>query len=115
MANDVREDIIDILEAVSEAQLKTLRRLRRSTAKEPSAGGAKLTKSMSQVDMVYDILQGAGRPLHISQIISLVAKRHGVRLDRESIVSALAKRIARKDRFERTAPNTFSVLPAAEK
>jgi hypothetical protein len=44
-----------------------------------------------------------------------VAKRHGVMLDRESIVSALAKRVARKDRFARTGPNTFSVLPNPER
>jgi len=69
---------------------------------------------MSQVEMVYDILQSAGRHLHISEILTRVAKRHGVTLDRESIVSALAKRIARKDRFLRTAPNTFSVLPDKE-
>ena len=115
MANDVREDIIDILEAVSKAQLNTLRRLRRSTTKEPPGGGVKPAKSMSQVDMAYDILRSAGRPLQISEIITLVAKRHAVRLDRESIVSALAKRIARKDRFVHTGPNTFSVLPTTEK
>jgi len=47
--------------------------------------------------------------------MTLVAKRHGVTLDRESIVSALTKRVARKDRFARTAPNTFSVLPEKER
>lgn len=115
MANDIREDLIDILEAVSKAQLNTLRRLRRSTAKAPSLEGAKRTKSMSHVDMVYNILQSAGRPLHISEIMNLVAKRHAVKLDRESIVSALAKRVARKDRFVRTGPNTFAVLSANER
>ena len=65
--------------------------------------------------MVYDILRSAGRPLHISEIMTLVAKRHGVTLDRESIVSALTKRVARKDRFARTGPNTFSVLPEKER
>lgn len=112
MANDIREDLIDILEAVSKAQLSTLRRLRRTTTKELAPSGAKRVKSMSQVEMTYDILRSAGRPLHIAEIITLVAKRYAVQLDRESIVSALAKRVARKDRFLRTGPNTFSVLPA---
>jgi hypothetical protein len=53
--------------------------------------------------------------LHISEILNLAAKRHGIQLDRESIVSALAKRVARKDRFVRTAPNTFSLLPDIER
>jgi len=50
-----------------------------------------------------------------TEIMTLVAKHHGVSLDRESIVSALAKRIARKDRFARTGPSTFSIRPDAER
>ena len=114
MPNNVRDDIIEVLEAVSMAQLKTLRRLRKSARREVAPAGAKPAKSMSQIDMVMDILRSAGRPLHISAIMTLVAKRHGVALDRESIVSALAKRIARKDRFVRTGPNTFSIQPDSE-
>jgi hypothetical protein len=115
MPNNVRDDLIDVLEAVSNAQLRTLRRLRRSARPEASPAGAKPAKSMSQIDMAYNILRSAGRPLHVSEIIALIAKRHNVSLDRESIVSALAKRVARKDRFIRTGPNTFSVLPDIEK
>jgi len=115
MPNNLRDDLIEVLEAVSKAQLSTLRRLRRSPRSEALPAGAKPSKSMSQIDMAYDILRSAGRPLHISQITSLVAKRHGVTLDRESIVSALAKRVARKDRFARTGPNIFSVLPDTER
>ncbi len=115
MPNNPRDDLIDILEAVSRAQLNTLRRLRRSARQAGLPVGAKSPKSMSQVDMAYDILRGAGRPMHISDIMSLVAKRHGVTLDRESIVSAITKRVARKDRFMRTGPNMFSALPEIER
>ena len=115
MPDNFRDDLIDILEAVSKAQVDALRRLRRSARQKAAPGGAEKVKSMSQVEMVYDILRSAGRPLHISEIMTLVAKRHGVTLDRESIVSALTKRVARKDRFARTAPNTFSVLPEKER
>jgi HB1, ASXL, restriction endonuclease HTH domain len=115
MPDDVRDDLLEVLEAISKAQLSTLRRLRRNVKRAAHPGEAKTAKSMSHVDMVYDILQSAGRPLHISEILKRVAKHHGVALDRESIVSALAKRMARKDRFVRTGPNTFSLLPYAEK
>jgi len=115
MPDDLRDDLIEVLEAVSKAQLDTLRRLRRSAQEKIAPGGAQQIKSMSHVEMVYNILRSAGRPLHISEIMRLVAKRHGVTLDRESIVSALAKRVARKDRFIRTGPNTFSVLPENER
>ena len=115
MPNSVRNDLIEILEAVSKAQLKTLRRLRQPPRAEVRPGDAKPTPRMSQIDMVYDILHRAGRPLHVSEILARVGQRHGVALDRESIVSALAKRTARHDRFARTAPNTFSILPDSER
>ena len=115
MPNNTRDDLIDVIEAISMAQLKTLRRLRRSARPDDSIVETKSVKSMSHTDMVHSILTAAGRPLHISEIMTLVSKRYGVALDRESIVSALAKRIARKDRFVRTGPNTFSVLPDTER
>ena len=115
MPNNIRDDLIDVLEAVSKAQLSTLRRLRRSPRTDAVPAGARPPRSMSQIDMAYNILRSSGRPLHVSDIIALVAKRHGITLDRESIVSALAKRVARKDRFMRTGPNVFSVLPDTER
>jgi hypothetical protein len=115
MPNDLRTDLIDILESVTRAQLKTLRRLRRSSLPESSTIEAKTLRSMSQIDMAYDILRSAGRPMHISEIMNLVSKRYGTTLDRESIVSAITKRVARKDRFMRTGPNQFSILPDIER
>lgn len=115
MQKDLRNDLIDVLEAVSTAQLKTLRRLRRSPRPEAAPVDTKGRRSMSHIDMAYGILLGANRPLHISEIIALVSKRHGVTLDRESIVSAITKRVARKDRFVRTGPNQFAALPDGER
>jgi len=115
MPNNVRDELLDILEAVSKAQLSTLRRLRRTPLQKPAPSGTAPTQRMSHIQMTYDILRSASRPLHVSEILTLAAKRYGVTLDRESIVSALAKRVARKDRFVRTGPNTFSVLPEGER
>jgi hypothetical protein len=64
--------------------------------------------------MVEDILRHEGRPLHITDILAGVHKRFGVELDRESVVSAISKRVARQDRFMRTAPNTFALIPERE-
>jgi hypothetical protein len=115
MPNNLRYELIDILEAISKAQLSTLRRLRRTPPQQSTPDSAVPVKSMANVEMVYDILRAADRPLHISEILARVAKRHGATLDRESIVSALSKRVARRDRFLRTAPNTFSLLPEKER
>jgi hypothetical protein len=115
MPNNSHDDLIEIFEAISKAQLYALRRLRSRPRQLLPGQAVKPVKSMSQVYMVYDILRSAGRPLHISQILTQVANRHQVALDRESIVSALSKRVARRDRFARTGPNTFSILPETER
>ena len=64
---------------------------------------------MSNIDMSIDILQKAQRPLHISEIIAQVKTKYGVALDRESLVSALVKKVHRRQGLSRTAPNTFEI------
>ena len=70
-------------------------------------------ESRSQIDMAYDILKEAAQPLHISEILSQIKTRFGRQVDRESLVSALTKRVARADRFMRTGKNTFALRKAA--
>ena len=115
MPDNSRNDLIDVLEAVSKAQLKALRRLRRSPKPLLTLDAKGAVKRMSYIKIVQDILLRAGRPLHINEILAQAAKDHALELDRESIVSALAKRVARRDRFIRTAPNTFGLLPEIER
>ena len=103
---EIREVILEAMETGLEAQLRAVRRLRRPTA---AGDHPRPKKSMSQTDMAYDILKKARRPLHVGEIIERAAKLHGARLDRESLVSALVKRVARGDRFARTEPNTFAL------
>jgi hypothetical protein len=64
--------------------------------------------------MAYDILQRAESPLHISAILDRIARVHGQRLDRESLVSALVKKVQRQDRFTRTDRNVFAVLKGGQ-
>ncbi|RQW06392.1 hypothetical protein EH223_02385 [candidate division KSB1 bacterium] len=65
---------------------------------------------MSQMSIVYDILKLAGRPMHISDILAAAKQRFDVELDRESVVSALVKRVKRHDRFIKTGPNIFGLI-----
>lgn len=101
---DIEAAVLSAFEVSLDAQLRAVRRLRSGPRPEKSA-----KKRMSQVDMVYDILQRAAQPLHISQIIERVAQVHGQRLDRESIVSALVKKVRRSDRFLRPGKNVFAL------
>jgi len=106
--DEVKDAILDVLEACLDAQLRAVRRLRRG---EPSDGAARRAKGRSQVDMAYDILKQARSPLHISELLTRIQSRFGVAVDRESLVSSLTKKVARGDRFARTEKNTFGLRP----
>lgn len=105
--NDLRDSILDIFEASLEAQLRAVRRLR-----QPDKGGPQQSQQsgMSQVDMAYDILRKARGPLHINEILSRIETSFRTSVDRESLVSSLSKKVARRDRFVRAEKNTFGLL-----
>ena len=101
----VRETVIDVFITSAEAQLRALRRLKKETRAEVSP-----KKRRSILNLIEDILQRSETPLHVKVIIEQVRLLHAVTLDRESIVSALTKKVHRKNRFCRTAPNTFGLI-----
>ncbi len=49
-------------------------------------------------------------PLHVNEIIGRIAHRFGIKIDRESLVSTLTKKVVRRDRFFRAGKNTFGLL-----
>jgi DNA-directed RNA polymerase delta subunit len=102
--DDIRDVILDAMIVSTETQLKALKKLRCATEEEEPRD-----KSRSQIDIVFDILYAAGEPLHISQIIADVQRKFGVKLERESPVSALSKKVMKEDRFVRTGKNTFAL------
>jgi hypothetical protein len=108
----VRDAVLEVIESSLVAQLKAIRRLRTSPADQPveGRGGRVAKEGMSQVDMAYDILSSSGRPLHINEILAGIKGRFKTEVDRESLVSALSKRVARGDRFRRTGKNVFALL-----
>ena len=68
-------------------------------------------KRTSQINIIENVLQIAGRPLHISEIIEIANRDFQVQLERDSIVSIIVKKIKAGQRFVRTAPNTFALKP----
>lgn len=101
-----RDSLLEAIETSLDAQLRAVRRLRSG---KPEAPGVRRRKGRSQVDLAEDILRRAGKELHVNEIIERVARIHQVQIDRESLVSALSKKVDRGDRFERTAPNVFAL------
>ena len=96
-------------EELLEAQLKVVRSHLRS--EKPGEHERKVPEGqrMSQIRMVTDILTSSSAPLHVTEIIRQAKKRFGVTLDRESMVSALSKKVKKGATFVRTGPNTFGL------
>lgn len=101
----ISQAVLNAFEVALDAQLRAIRRLKSGkSAQQPTRD-----KGASQLDLVFDALQRAGKPLHISDILDRVEKVHGRRLDRESIVSSLVKKVAKGQRFIRTDKNVFAL------
>lgn len=102
--DEIEGAVLRAIEVSLEAQLRAVKRLR-AGPREAKA----VRKGTSQIDMVQDVLRRAGKPLHVSAIIEGVEKLHGFKLERESIVSTLVKKVNRGDRFIRTDKNVFAL------
>ena len=108
---EIDSAVLDALISSLEAQLRAVIRLRDNLPRvRKKSALASSSQARSQLDLVEDVLRRAGGPLHIDQIIERVQKAHAVTLDRESIVSALSKKIHRAERFLRTGKNIFALL-----
>jgi len=101
----IRDTIIEALIVAQEAQVRALHQL----LKKPKERAPRKRVGLSQLDLVEDVLIQNGKVLHINEIINKVEKSHGLHLDRESVVSALTKKVARGERFVRTGKNTFGL------
>jgi hypothetical protein len=104
LGDPIQQAVLNAFEIALEAQLRAIRRIKTQTVGEPER-----EKGTSQIGMVYDVLRRAGKPLHISEILDRIDKLHGRRLDRESVVSSLVKKIARGQTFVRTDKNVFAL------
>jgi hypothetical protein len=106
MESKIPEWFLSFYESLFLAQLRTVRQLK---SPKPKKAKRREDKSMSNMDMAIDILRRAQTPLHISEIIAQVKTKYGVTLDRESLVSALVKKVHRHQGLSRSAPNTFEI------
>lgn len=101
---EVRDIILESMVESLEAQVRALKKLRASPKAEKPR-----EKSRSQLGIVLDILTKAGRPFHVSEIIKEAEKVFGMKVERESLVSALSKKVMKGDMFVRTGKNTFAL------
>jgi len=97
-------------ESLLRSQLRTIREFLR----EGEIPERKLRrKGKSQMSIISDILLATQKPMHITEIIARAREDFNVDLDRESIVSALTKKVKSGHMFKRVAPNTFALVDSA--
>ena len=96
----------ELQESMLSEQLKVIRRFLK---KGKEVVGAKKDKGMSKLDIARDILDVSPTPLHVNEIIKKAKSDYQIDIDRESIVSAISKKVQKGDTFIRTAPNTFGL------
>jgi hypothetical protein len=101
---DTFEKYLELQRDLLQSQLKTIYRYQ-----QQSAPGKKKIKRTSKLDIVADILASSDLPLHISEIIRIAQQDYQTQMERDSIVSALVKKVKAGSRFVRVAPNTFAL------
>lgn len=106
MENKIPDGLLNLYESLLSSQLRVVRQLK---APKPGKPKRQTKQGMSNIDMALDILRQAHQPLHVSQILDQVKAKFKITLDRESLVSALVKKVHRHHGVVRTAPNTFEV------
>ncbi len=93
-------------ESLLSEQLKVIRRFLKN-GREMKVSPKR--KSMSNINIVADILGASPTPLHVTEIIKKAKIDYQIDIDRESIVSAISKKVRKEDTFIRTARNTFGL------
>lgn len=111
MSDITREELLIIIESMLDAQIRTIRSLR----KTPSIPKQRRSsKGRSNIGVVIDVLSDADGPLHINEIVQRAHSMFGRKLSRESLVSSLTKKVLDHQVFKRVAPNTFDLIQRQE-
>ena len=103
---EISMTVLETMEHALKQQLKAIRKIRQEL-KCTHSDAAK--KKVPQIKMVYEVLREANCPLHISEIIKLVKQKYNENINRESIVSALVKKIKYNKDIEKVRPNTYEL------
>ena len=69
----------------------------------------------SSVGWARRVLRTARRPIHIDEILTLIAQMTGQTVSKATLVSNLSRYVKAGDTFRRTAANTFELIPNEEK
>ena len=101
---DTFDKLVEFKRELLQSQLKVVYRYQKQ-----SPEFKKQPKRTSKLEIVANILASSDQPLHVSKIIQVAEHDYNVILERDSVVSALVKKIKAGVGFVRVAPNTFAL------
>ncbi len=110
MPKNNRKLILQTLEMLFEIQLKSIRQLLDEDGAQKTVRRKKGMRSQSLVDFAIKILTDENRPLHVNQLVDLLQERYNRSTDRDTISSALAKKVRQGVLVQQTGPATFGLL-----
>lgn len=96
------DQYLEFQKEVAASKIKVIEQFQRG-------GKAKPRKRTSKIEIARNVLNDAGKPLHVTEIVQLAKQVYDVQMDRDSIVSAILKKVKVDETFIRTAPNTFAL------
>lgn len=111
---DVKEVLLQVLELITNHQLRAIRQLQGKPEAEPVWLSRRGRRRKSLVDLTVEILTEAQKPLHVNDIVRLLQERFGRVADRDTLSSALAKKARLGILLRQTAPATFALIDPKE-
>jgi len=106
---DAFADYLKFQKEVAESKIKIIERFQKETKEGPTK------RTSSKIDVARNVLYDAGKPLHVTEIIRFAKRDYHVDLERDSIVSAILKKVKADQTFIRTGPNTFALQNYTER
>lgn len=101
---DEFDKCLDLVEELAKSTLDVVKKFRQSTS-DTKARAPRTYK----FEYVETILQNARKPLHIDDIIDIAGKEYNANINKDSLSSAISKKIRSGSNITRTAPNTFEI------
>ena len=105
---DAFDEYLKFQKEVAESKIKIIERFQKGATAEP-------VKRTSKIEVARNVLYASGKPLHVTDIVRLAKRDYDVDLERDSIVSAILKKVKASQTFIRTAPNTFALKSYTER
>lgn len=110
MSDDIRKTILKTLETIYELQLISIRQLLGDEDIQPYRRPKKGVRRQSLVDCIVQLLVAEKQPLHVNQLVDLLRERYGRITDRDTISSALAKKVRQGLLIRQTGPAIFDLI-----